>query len=218
MFSDNVKIDVKRMNPMKKLILVSALAALVGSAMAADPAVTGGKITFQGKVVDQTCSVSTNSRDQIVVLQNVPKNKLAALGAEAMPTPFHIDLEGCKKATDDNKAAKTVKASFSSVANVDPENEYSLKNKVGDTYAKNVNIRLYSANGTDAIYPSRQTVSPDTPTTGRTTYKMDEGNTTKVEFGDDLSPVLHYIAKYYATGEATVGDVETSVNFELTYE
>lgn len=199
---------------MKKLILVSALAALVGSAMAADPAVTGGKITFQGKVVDQTCSVSTNSRDQIVVLQNVPKNKLAALGAEAMPTPFHINLEGCT--TQGEKIAKKVKASFSSVANVDAANLYTLKNKIGDSYAKNVNIRLYNADGENAIYPSRQTETANKPSAGRTTYEMDEG----VGWVDITDPkaVLNYIAKYYATGEATVGDVETSVNFELTYQ
>lgn len=214
MFCDNVKIDVKRMNPMKKLILVSALAALVGSAMAAEPAVTGGKITFQGKVVEQTCTVKANSQDQIVVLQSVPKTKLVAAGNTAMPTPFHINLEGC--ATTGDKIAKKVKAAFSSVANVDTANNYTLKNKTGDTYAKNVNIQLFNADGTTAISPMKQAELPDTPTAGRTTYKLDDG-VLPVDISN-ATPVLNYIAKYYATGESTAGDVETSVDFELTYQ
>lgn len=209
---------------MKKLILVTALAAVfAGGAMADEPAqtaVTGGKITFKGKVVDQTCVVKTESRDQIVVLQNVPKNKLAKDTDTAMPTPFHINLQGCT--TQGEKIAKKVKASFSSPANVDTAHNYTLRNILtSDSAAKNVNIQLFMANGTDAIYPSRQKESLNTPEAGRTTYEMSDvenGVNSYVDIGTNAEPVLHYIAKYYATGAATVGDVETSVNFELTYE
>lgn len=220
---------------MKKLILATALVAAFSSqVMAATNQVTGsdigtttagkatdgstpgansGVVRFKGKVVDQTCTIDTDSQDQIVVLDTVSKNRFTAAGDTAMPTPFDIQLSNCTVGGAAGKATK-VKARFASVANVDTANHYTLKNTKTTNNATHVNIQLFNADGVTAIAPMQRTTTGTPPT-----HKSND----LAKFVDitEANQVLHYVAKYYATDVAaniTTGDVESAVDFELTYE
>lgn len=220
---------------MKKLILATALVAAFSSqVMAATPhtstvgGTTAGKATdgstpgtnsgivrFKGKVVDQTCTIDGDSQDQIVVLDTVSKNRFIAAGDTAMPTPFEIKLIGCSLPTAANGKANKVKARFASVRNVDTAHEYTLKNTVTGG-AANVNIQLFNANGTTAISPMKRVT---TITDGVPTHKSLDG--AEFENITTENQTLHYVAKYYATAPVaniTTGEVESAVDFELTYE
>ena len=217
---------------MKKLVLATALVAAFSSqVMAASnpvtagigtttagkatdgstPGLNSGVVRFKGKVVDQTCTVATESQDQIVVLDTVSKNRFTATEKTAMPTPFDIQLNGCTVNQAGANKATRVKARFASVANVDTAHNYTLKNtKAGG--ATNVNIQLFNADGVTAIAPMQRTTTGTPPT-----HKSDD----LAKFVDITAPnqVLHYVAKYYATAiPVSVGDVESAVDFELTYE
>lgn len=215
---------------MKKLILATALVAAFSSqVMAASTSTVGGTgagkatdgstpgansgiVRFKGKVVDQTCTIDGNSQDQIVVLDTVPKNRFTAVGNTAMPTPFEIKLSGCTVPATGGKATR-VKARFASVANVDTANNYTLRNtKTGG--ATNVNIQLFNADGTTPISPMKRVT---TTTDGVPTHTSQDGAT--FENITTANQVLHYVAKYYSTAASVgVGDVESAVDFELTYE
>lgn len=219
---------------MKKLVLATALVAAFSSqVMAATNQVTGsnigtttagratdgstpgansGVVRFKGKVVDQTCTVATESQDQIVVLDTVSKNRFTAVGNTAMPTPFEIKLSGCTVPATGGKATR-VKARFASVANVDTANNYTLRNtKTGG--ATNVNIQLFNADGTTPISPMKRVT---TTTDGVPTHTSQDGAT--FENITTANQVLHYVAKYYSTAASVgVGEVESAVDFELTYE
>lgn len=220
---------------MKKLVLATALVAAFSSqVMAATNQVTGsnigtttpgkatdgsapgensGIVRFKGKVVDQTCTIATESQDQIVVLDTVSKNRFTAANQTAMPTPFEIKLSGCTVPTATNKATK-VKARFASVANVDTTNNYTLKNTKAAGGATNVNIQLFNADGTTPISPMKRVT---TTTDGVPTHASQDGAT--FENITTANQVLHYVAKYYSTAtNVGVGDVESAVDFELTYE
>ena len=217
---------------MKKLVLATALVAAFSSqVMAAGtstvgntqpgkatdgsaPGANSGVVRFQGKVVDQTCTIDTNSQDQIVVLDTVSKNRFTSAGDTAMPTPFEIRLSGCTIPTATNGKANKVKARFSSVANVDTANHYTLKNTKTTNNATHVNIQLFNADGVTAIAPMQRTTTGTPPT-----HKSND----LAKFVDitEANQILHYVAKYYATDVAaniTTGEVESAVDFELTYE
>ncbi|WP_112082025.1 fimbrial protein [Haemophilus influenzae] len=203
---------------MKKLVLATALvAAGIGTTTAGEatdgstPGANSGVVRFQGKVVDQTCTVTTDSQDQIVVLDTVSKNRFTAANQTAMPTPFEIKLTGCTVPATNDKATK-VKARFASVANVDTVNNYTLKNtKVGGA-ATNVNIQLFNEDGTTAIAPMQRTTSGTPPK-----HQSNDGAIFKEIKAQNQ--ILHYVAKYYATGTSvSVGEVESAVDFELTYK
>ncbi|MEX4604166.1 type 1 fimbrial protein [Haemophilus influenzae] len=204
---------------MKKQLLSAALVAAFSSALAINAnAATKGKITFQGKVVEQTCQINDNDQNQIVKLNPVAKNVFTNKGDVAMPTPFSIVLKNCTTGTTGTHAKK-VKAGFSSVANVDTVNAYTLKNKTGGNYASNVHIQLFNENGTSVISPMKySTVVNNGSTPATVTHSLDDGAEFK-EIGTTATPALQYIAKYYATNTGvTAGEVETSVDFELVYE
>ncbi|WP_118794407.1 fimbrial protein [Haemophilus haemolyticus] len=218
---------------MKKLVLVTALVAAFSSQVMAatnangsdigtttagratdgsTPGANSGVVRFKGKVVDQTCTVATESQDQIVVLDTVSKNRFTAVGNTAMPTPFEIKLSGCTVPATGGKATR-VKARFASVANVDTANNYTLRNtKTGG--ATNVNIQLFNADGTTPISPMKRVT---TTTDGVPTHTSQDGAT--FENITTANQVLHYVAKYYSTAASVgVGEVESAVDFELTYE
>lgn len=202
---------------MKKLILVSALAALVGSAMAADPAaVVNGKVSFIGKVVEQTCTIKAGSQDQTIILRTVQKSAFTNKGDHAMDTPFSIALEKCSAKKD---KINNVRLYFSS-PNVDTATG-TLNNISADaTKAKNVNIQLLDNNGTTneaAIIELGKAVTNADPA-----GLIIKDNSNPIELGDaETAPVFKYLARYYAKTagtDITVGDVKTSVDFTIAYD
>ncbi|QEQ58542.1 type 1 fimbrial protein [Haemophilus influenzae biotype aegyptius] len=184
---------------MKKQLLSAALVAVFSGALAINAnAATKGKITFEGKVVEQTCQINDNHQNQIVKLNLVARNVFTNKADVAMPTPFSIVLKNCTTGAAVTHAKK-VKAGFSSVANVDTTNAYTLKNKTASGYATNVHIQLFNENGTSVISPMKYSTVVNNGTAPVTvTHSLDDGAEFK-EIGTTATTALQYIAKYYAT-------------------
>lgn len=204
---------------MKKLILVTALAAVfAGGAMAEDAAVVNGKVTFLGKVVEQTCSIKQASRDQTIILHTVQKSAFTAQGSTAMATPFSIALEKCSAKNYQNNGINKVRLYFSS-PNVDTAT--GTLNNVATTAsaAKNVNIQLIDNNvsNTGTVIKLGEAVTNADPA-----GLIIKDGSKPLDLTDDVSaPVFKYLAQYYAKTEPasiTVGDVKTSVDFTVAYE
>lgn len=184
---------------MKKTLLVSALALVAVSAQAQYNGQYDGKVIFNGEVIDQTCTVKTDKQQQTVTLEKVQATKLNGVGKIAGGKNFSISLENCK--TDSQH--QLVRAEFRSSPNVDIANAFTLKNtKEGQAgYATKVNLRLKESNGTpirigDASYTDNQYQNLNNQATGE----------------------IQYSVEYYATGTATVGKVESEVEYSIVYQ
>lgn len=214
---------------MKKTLLGSLiLLAFAGNVQAArnpiDPE-TAGTVTFFGKVVENTCQVSTGNRDMSVVLNDVGKNSLSAKGKTAMPTPFTIKLQNCNAngATGNTNKANKVGIYFYSWNNTDKDNNFTLKNeKMTNDYATKVNIQIMEADGTNQIEVVGKSVDDFThknngsQNSDAVTKDHISGKTTLDNATSEYD--LHFIAQYYATDVATAGKVQSSVNFQIAYE
>ncbi|MBT0419435.1 fimbrial protein [Morganella morganii] len=78
---------------MKKVVLALAVSsAMAMTAQAANQG--GGKINFNGEVIDAACSIDANSLKQTVELGSVAKVQLAK-GGKSTPVDFTIQLHNC---------------------------------------------------------------------------------------------------------------------------
>lgn len=210
---------------MKKTLLGSLiLLAFAGNVQATVNDKTSGKVTFFGKVVENTCEVKTDHKNLSVVLNDVGKNSLKDKGNTAMPTPFTITLQNCNP-TATNGAANKVGLYFYSWENADKDNNFTLKNKTSTSndFATMVNIQLMESNGTkeikvvgketeDFVHTNRgSTLNENHPTNAHISGSTQLNNVT-----GDLP--LHFIAQYYSLGSTTAGKVQTSVDFQIAYE
>uniref|UniRef100_Q8VNK2 GhfA protein n=1 Tax=Haemophilus sp. 26E TaxID=173061 RepID=Q8VNK2_9PAST len=207
---------------MKKTLLGSLiLLAFAGNVQAAPNADTSGKVTFFGKVVENTCKVKAGNKNMSVVLNNVGKAHLSNVGNIAMPTPFTITLTDCAVANGaTDKKAKKVGVYFYSWENADKDNAYTLKNiheNNGDK-ASNVNIQLFKENGTDSIEVVGKETKDFISQNGQNTITKNHISGATELNGKTGDIDLHYIAQYYATGQATPVKVKSSVNFQIAYE
>ncbi|GAA5127423.1 fimbrial protein [Alloalcanivorax gelatiniphagus] len=172
----------------------AALLCAAGSAMAAD-----GTITFTGKIIDQTCNITTpGGADFTVTLPTVAAATLASAGDVAGRTPFSINLSDC--------AEGDVATYFEPGPSVDFETGRLVNQAAGNTVATNVQIQLLGENnqfvpilaaGGDGAQQNSQWVT--VPAGGG---------------GADL----HYYAEYYATGQSGAGDVSSNVQYTIIYK
>ncbi|MEX4603222.1 type 1 fimbrial protein [Haemophilus influenzae] len=209
---------------MKKTLLGSLiLLAFAGNVQATTNNETSGKVTFFGKVVENTCKVKTDNQNMSVVLNDVGKNSLSTKGNTAMPTPFTISLQDCNNVTTAANKASKVGVYFYSWENADKDNDYTLKNKMSNDFATMVNIQLMESDGTTPIKVVGKTTEDfvhkgangSAVNSTAVTSKHISGNTA---LNGNTSIDLHFISQYYATGTATAGKVESSVNFQIAYE
>ncbi|MGQ8773425.1 fimbrial protein [Serratia sp. NA_112.1] len=181
-----------------KLSAVLALAvSTVGiSSFAAQAA--DGTITFNGKVTDQTCTISTpGGKDFTVTLPTVSASTLATQNSTAGRTPFAINLTQCSRGQ--------VATYFEPGATVD-FNSGRLNNQARTDAATNVQIQLLGSNnqflpilaaGANGAQQNSQWV----------TVANDAG-----------SANLNYYAEYFATSAAGAGDVTSSVQYTIIYQ
>ena len=157
-----------------------------------------GTITFNGKVVAQTCSVTTGSKNLTVTLPTVSANSLNSSGEVVGLTPFTISLEGCNTAAA--TGVQSVKAYFEPNASTD----YTTGNltNTNTSGASNVQIQLLNADGVKAIKLGQAAAAQDVDA---------------VTINDAIV-TLRYNARYYATGAATAGDVASTVNYTIAYQ
>ncbi|WP_034911626.1 fimbrial protein [Erwinia sp. 9145] len=183
---------------MKKTLVASLMTAALGvvsfSSFAA-PA-PAGTITINGKLTAATCTVKVNDSatgDGIVNLPTLSTSKLATAGATAGETNFLIKLSAC------NPQTGTVRAYFESGANVDAAS--GRLNNAAASGASNVQVELLTANA-------------DVLAAGNTSQRDIESNKVTLNAG---AADMSYIARYYATGATTAGDLQTAVTYSIDY-
>jgi major type 1 subunit fimbrin (pilin) len=174
------------------LLAVLLLAVAPLAANAAD-----GTITFNGKVTDKTCTISTPAgKDATYTLPTVSRTSLAATGATAGRTPFAINLSKC--------SAGNVATYFEPGATVDFNTGRLLNQAAVANSAKNVQIQLLGDNNTFLPVLAAGVGNA-------------QANSQWVTVGTDGTANLNYYAEYYATAAATAGDVTTSVKYTIIY-
>ncbi|KKZ55537.1 fimbrial protein [Haemophilus haemolyticus] len=185
---------------MKKLTFVASLvfsASIIMNASAYD-----GVVSFTGKVVDQTCTVKTESKDLKVKLPTVSKKQLDTVGNTVGKTAFNIKVENCSAASPE---ASKVAAYFLPNAEYIDENTHNLKNTATSSKADNVQVRLLDNNfqpiqvgeNIDTQYPASSN-----------SFSTINGNAASVR----------YYAEYIATGSATPGNVTAKVEYDIVYK
>jgi major type 1 subunit fimbrin (pilin) len=182
---------------MIKTVLSAALIAGFGVAALAPQVAraTDGTITFNGKVLSSTCTVSNAAGGIVTVtLPDVVKTVFTAQGSTAGLTPFSLNLTGCPT----TPSGVVVGASFSGNANIDGTTG-AIQNTSGVGYS-NVEVQMTNASGT-AINLST------TP------------NPVSATINGSGAATLSYQAQYYqpTATAVTAGTVTTSVAFTLTY-
>ncbi|MCK8933925.1 type 1 fimbrial protein [Haemophilus influenzae] len=213
---------------MKKTLLGSLiLLAFAGNVQAAANDKTSGKVTFFGKVVENTCEVKTDHKNLSVVLNDVGKNSLKDKGNTAMPTPFTITLQNCNPTAANGAANKANKVGlyFYSWENADKDNNFTLKNKTSTSndFATMVNIQLMESNGTKEIKVVGKETEDFVHTNSSTTLNQNHPTNAHISGSTQLANVtgelpLHFIAQYYSLGSTTAGKVQSSVDFQIAYE
>ncbi|HHF3612153.1 TPA: fimbrial protein [Haemophilus influenzae] len=208
---------------MKKTLLGSLiLLAFAGNVQAAANAETSGKVTFFGKVVENTCKVKTENKDMSVVLNDVGKSHLKNARDTAMPTPFTITLTDCNPTVTGNGVkANKVGLYFYSWKNADKDHDFTLKNEQPDgNKASMVNIQILEANGVNEIkVVGNDTTDFTVPGVANGVVPTIKTKHISSSTNINAAPIdLHFIAQYYATGEATAGKVKSSVDFQIAYE
>lgn len=190
---------------LKFTVLAGALALACGALTLAPAAqaVTSpsGTITFQGRVVANSCVITVTggsasapgaAGNGAVTLPTVYTTDLTAVGAVAGSTPFSISLTGC------DTSFTTAQTLWNAGANLSASGG-RLKNPSGS----NVDVQLLNASNA-AMDLSKGTATAQ--------------NSPAVNFSSG-SATLNYSAQYYATAASTTaGAVNTSVQFTMIYQ
>ncbi|EPE4188546.1 fimbrial protein [Yersinia enterocolitica] len=186
------------MKVMRKVNLaVCALALSVASATAF--AATDGTVTFNGKLINETCEVTPASKDVQVTLPTLSTQNLKTAGQEAGSTSFVIDVINCP--TEITKVAAHFEAINSTGAN--PVTGNLTNNSTTATPAGKVEVRLYDIADNAQIR------------VGDTGSKFDVIPGTGADPKGTVS--LSYAGGYYATAATTPGDVTAQVQYVLAY-
>ncbi|MCK9111808.1 type 1 fimbrial protein [Haemophilus influenzae] len=160
-----------------------------------------GRVTFEGEILsDGTCKIETDSQNRTVTLPTVGKANLRIAGQTAASVPFSIRLKECN-------AADAIKANLLFKGGETTGQPY-LPNATGQGKATNVGIQIVKADGTGT--PIKVDGSQ-----ANSEKALDTG---KAQNGTVIQPRFDYFAHYYATGEATAGDVEATATFEVQYK
>jgi len=148
----------------------SSLALLVACSVISGMTQAATTITFEGKITDQTCSVSVDGKQGNTVTVSLPTLHTEAFSTSqtAGTTPFDIAITGCDPASDkDEKYTLTFKAT-------NPTSGGYLPNTPGNGQAENVAVQLTKdAAGSDALNLSNPalielTLPANTTTTSHT--------------------------------------------------
>lgn len=157
-------------------------------------AAESGTITFNGKVTDETCEVTTGSAGDFTVnLATAKVGDLSQAGATAVPSNFRIAVDNC------SPTVTNVRAQFLYDASQVEMSSGLLKNQLsGATSASNVGLQLYNYDDSSVIKPGDAGAAK--------TFTVDNG-----------AAEMIYGVQYYATGKSTAGLVKSQVKYQLSY-
>lgn len=187
---------------MNKALLSAALIAGFGVAALAPQAshAATNTITFNGKILNATCSASVNggTNGGTVTLPDEPASGFSGSASVLGATPFTIALSGCPT----TPSGVQVGAQFYSASNADTATG-TLKN----TGVTGVDVQLLdSSSNAVPIATTAQVPGNNTGVTDPTTLT-------------GATASLNYTAQYYATSASpSSGTVSTSVNFVINYQ
>ncbi|MTD28727.1 fimbrial protein [Erwinia sorbitola] len=174
---------------MKKLLLATSLAAVIAIPASAIAA-ADGTITFTGEITNTTCAISVNgsaSANTAVTFDPVSATSLTTNGAVGAEKPITMSLTDCQNPTEN------VRAVFDS-AHTDP----TTGNLANTGTAGNVQVQLLDS--------TRSAINLNNPQSSGPSFNIVDGKAS-----------LHYYARYFATDQVTGGDVNTLVNYSLSY-
>lgn len=174
-----------------------ALAMTTSSAFAAGEA-TQGTVTFNGKLIAETCSIVPADVDKVVTLPTLSTQTLSTPGAVGGSTTFDINVEDCPSTGGPTSVAAHFEAINSDGFNTATGNLTNSAVDSGDG-AENVEIRLFDKDGTTQI-PVGSTGGFFPISTTDQTAKMT------------------YIGAYYASAATTAGTVTAKVQYTLAYK
>ena len=178
---------------MKNIKLLAALVAVLAPLSAN---ATDGTVTFNGKVTDKTCTISTpGGRDFTVTLPTVSLSALdLSNGGTAGRTPFTINLTNC--------ASGNVATFFESGPSVRFETGRLLN--MAANPARNVDLQLLNSDGSMLRI--------------RALGAYQAQNDSKwVAVGPDGTANLNYYVEYYAYPNPTAGEVTSNVKYTIMY-
>lgn len=180
----------------KQIISIIAASVMASAAFTAQAAssstVSGGSIQFIGSVADAPCSVSADSENGIIHLDQVTLSSLGDKGeASGQAKAFDITLEDCDVTTYTNATV-----TFNGQSN--PDQAGVLANTAGSGAATGVALQLYGPDGNKLDLgkaSSSQTLSK---------------GTNKIAMSVDYVSVVD-------PDSATAGAVESVATFQITY-
>ena len=178
---------------MKKLCVGSLALLVLGllqTALAAE-----GKVTFNGKLVDTTCTVSSDSQNMTVQLPTLSIKQLDSANKKAGLTLFTINIEGCAQETK-------ARAYFEPLPSNVNLTTGRLINQAASGKAENVEVELVDSDGSSVINAAG--------TGGNQNSQLQTVAQTKGS--------LNYFARYYATGTTSAGAVQSAVDYYIEYE
>lgn len=178
---------------LKTALLAAAIAAtglLATSANADQYSGPDGTINITGKVVAQTCQVA-NGGTVSVTLAPVLASALATSGNTVGDKSFDIAITGC------DTSLSTVQASFSG-GNINANGRLSNTGS-----ASNVDVQMLASDDSSVLDLSGANGTAQ--------------GTSAVNLDSSGAATLTYYARYYATGTAGAGSVNSTVDFTLTY-
>ncbi|PJE87728.1 fimbrial protein [Yersinia mollaretii] len=184
---------MKVMRKVNLAVCALALSVASGAALAG----TDGTVTFNGKLISETCKVEPGSKDVIVTLPTLSTQNLDKAGQEAGSTSFLINVIDCPK--EITKVAAHFEAINSTGANPVTGN---LTNSEKTDPAGEVEVRLYD------IADGKQIRVGDTGAK----FDVVPGAGT-----DPGTATLSYAGGYYATEATTPGAVTAKVQYVLAY-
>lgn len=188
---------------------VIAAGAALSLGMATTALAADGTITFSGAVTNTTCTIGgSDSGNQTVLLPTVSTTSLQSAGQTAGTTAFQITLSNCSAGSDGGGATPEVTTYFESGPTVDPDTG-TLRN-AADGGAGQVNVQILGSNSNPIVVGSQVSAAGNQQNSQRVTLNGDPSAGTG-------SATLNYAARYYATGQATAGQVNTTVQYTLAY-
>lgn len=174
--------------------LLGTVIALTVSTMALPASAADGTITINGKLTQQTCTVKINggSADAVISLPSLSTAALDSAGKTAGRTAFTMNLSGCTPATG------SVRAYFEHGPTVDAATG-RLNNTISSG-AKQVQVQLRDHEENDVYV-------------GNTSQRSNPATALSAGAAN-----LLYSAYYYATGQASAGELATSVTYSIDYQ
>ncbi|ESK37670.1 hypothetical protein P256_02103 [Acinetobacter nectaris CIP 110549] len=178
---------------MKKSVLLSLTLGLFSTVTTH---ATDGTINITGKILDNTCKISTQTIS--VNLPTISQQSLQVANSTAGRTPFQISLSQCKSA-----------GNLATYFEPGPTVDYltgRLNNTSTDNPATNVQVQLLGSN--NQVIPILATAEKNAQTNSQW-VSVDQGGQTN----------LNYYAEYFtASGGATAGNVSTNVQYTIIYQ